>query len=137
MRSLIFLSLIAVLRSTVAKPQPGDGDDVNLFLDQDADPLLPDDSTGLLPDNYADPTLDQASSADTNSNTPDWSDSIELAGVDDFCAADEEVQLIGRMRARDRASSSCKSSPGQNVNLLSLPNIFEVFKKVRPSTEPD
>ena len=135
MRFLVSLSSISLLHSTFANPLLGDSDDTNLFIDSDADSLFPDDLT-RLPPSFADSTLDQASLADENLDFHDWSDSTELAGVDDFCAADEEIQTIGKLRVRDEASSSC-TSPGSNVNLLNLPNIFQIFKKVNPSTQPD
>lgn len=136
MQLLLSLSLISVLCSTtIANPLLGDGDDVNLFADSDAFPLFPDDLTGL-PANYADSTLDQAPLADLDSDdTLGWTDSTELAGANDFCAADEEVQTTNRMRARDGAS--CRSS-GQNTNLLNLNGLFDIFKKkTPPSVQPD
>lgn len=134
MRFLVFLSSISLLHSTFANPLLGDSDDTNLFIDSDADPLFPDDLAGL-PASFADLPLDQALLADESFDIHDWSDPIELAGVDDFCAADEEIQIIGKLRVRD-GPSSCTSS-GQNVNLLNLPNIFKIFEKKIPPTRPD
>lgn len=134
MRFLVFLSFVSVIRSTAATPLLGNSDDTNLFLDPNADPLFSDNVNGLAA-NHADPTLDQVSLADGDSNTFDWTDSVELAGVDNFCAADEEIQTIGKMRARDDRSS-CSSS-GQNVNLLKLPNPLDLFRKGKqPLTQP-
>lgn len=134
MQFLVFLSFVSVVRFSAASPLLGDGDNTNLFVDSDAYPLFSDDVNGLSA-NYADPTLDQVSVADENSNTFDWTDSVELAGVDDFCAADSEIQTIGKIRARDE-HPSCRSS-GQNVNLLNIPNILDVFRKgKKPSVQP-
>lgn len=134
MRFLLSLSLISVIRSTVASPLPGSGDDVNLFVDADAYSLFPDDSTGS-PANYADSNLDQALLVDDmSSNTLDWTDPIDLAGVDGFCAADDEVQISGRLRARD--GESCTSS-GQTVNNYKMPDWLDILKKIGPFTTPD
>lgn len=128
MQFLVFLSFVAIFRSTAASSLLEDGDDTNLFFDADASPLFSNDVNELSA-NYADPTLDQVSLADENSDTFDWTDSVEVAGVDDFCAADGEIQIIGRMRARD-VHPSCSTSD-QNINLLKLPDLREIFRKVK------
>lgn len=139
MRFLVFISFVSVLCFIPASSLLEDGDVTNLFVDSESFPLFSDsdDANGLSAD-FADPTLDQISLADDNSNTLDWTDSVELAGVDDFCAADGETQIIGKMRARDN-HRSCGSS-SQNVNLLKIPgipNLFDVFRKgKKPSAQP-
>ena len=134
MRFLVFLSFVSVLSSTVAVLLLGDSDDLNLFFDSADNSLFPDD-TNELSINYGNSDLDQVSLLDENSNVLDWTGSTELAGVGDFCAADGEIQTIGRIRARND-HASCRSSD-QNINLLNFPKIGDFFKKKQtPSTEP-
>lgn len=132
MRFLVFLSFILTFRPTVAKSSVK-REDVNLFFDPDSDLPFSDDVT-LWPGSFDDPTLNQLTLADANSDTLDWPDSVELAGVDDFCAADEEVQIIGRMRARD--GKGCTSPDQIDVNLLSLPNLLGGFQINKQQTRP-
>lgn len=135
MRFLVFLPLISLLRSTVANALLGDVNDANLFGDHSGS-LFTDDLAGLSTDDLGS-TRDQALlTDDENSNIFDgWpTDFDELAGVDDFCRADGEIQTVNRMRTRDEHPSSCSSS-GQNFNQLQLPNLLDIFNK-KPSVNP-
>ena len=141
MRYLFFLSLVSVLRSSIANPLLVDLDEsnLNLFVDSNTDPLFPHELTELPVDN-ADSALDLASLIDPDSDIFGSSDSVELlagAGADDFCAADGEFQIIGRMRARDTTRCGANSLSQQDINHLTIPNIFKIFEKKDPPPQTD
>ena len=129
MQYLLFLAISSVLQLTTANPLSGDEGDVNLFLDSNVN-LLPPDDSNLWVTPSEDPILDQLSLDDVSPDDAlDWTDSVELAGVDDFCAADEEFQISARIRARD-GGGSCKTSD-HNTNLLTWPH--DLFGKPKNS----
>lgn len=147
MPCLIYISAILILRSALAGPLSGEEGDVNLFLGSDFSSLAPDDSSLLLdnslllldnsplfsdnsplfsdelnqwPVNPDDPSLNQLSPGDQSDNIFDNNESVELAGVNDLCAAVEDTSLVGKMRARSE-STSC-INPNANTNQLNLPD---------------
>ena len=135
MQFFLFL-FSSILQLTIANLSAWNEGDVNLFLDPTADFLPSDDSWSVASE---DPTLNQLSlddaSLDASLDPLDWTDSVELAQVDDFCAAQEDFPLVGRVRARN--GEVCKPSD-QNTDLPALPELLPPFDKppeVNPTEE--
>lgn len=117
---------------------------MNLFLGSDVSSLpsdasssLSDDSLLLFDDSTSWPvnsdnsSLDQLLSLDQTDNIfGGETEPFELAEVNDLCAADENILILGKMRARDESSSSSCPKPGSNTNQLKLPDWNNVREKV-------
>ena len=122
----ILLSAVPVFQCALASPLTGGEGDVDLFLDSDVSSLPPDDSSSssLLSDNSLllsddpiqwpvnsdDPSLNLLSPIDQNDDLLDETEDTELAWANNLCAADENLPIFGKMRARDKSSSSLPSS---------------------------
>ena len=107
MPCLIFLSAIWTHRCALADPLSGEEGDVNLFLSSDGSSLPLDDSSSL-PDNSLLPSDNSLLLSDDLTQWPvspddpidnifDETEPVDLAGVNDLCAADEDTSLVGKM----------------------------------------
>lgn len=149
MPCLIFLSAILALRCALADGPSREQGDVNLFFESDVSALPLDDSSFsddslLLPDNWAqlaldsdDPSLNQLSPVDQSDNILDGPEPVELAGgANDFCAADADTSIFGKLRARGEPSS-CPNSDA-NPNQLKLPDwLKKTFNDIWLIDEPE
>lgn len=133
MLCLILLPAILALRYVFAGALSGEKREVDLFLDSDVSSLPQDDSSSLSdnslllsddlaqwPVNSDNPSLNQLSPVDQSDNIFDGTEPVELAGVNNLCAADKDTSMFGKMRARGE-SSSC-TNPDTTTNQLKLPD---------------
>lgn len=136
MPSFIFFSAILTLRYAFTGALPQENGDVSPFLGSDVSSLPPGDSSSLLdhssllsddstqlPVNSDDLDLNPLSSVDQSDDIFGDTQPVELAGVHDLCAADENTSMFGRMRTRDEPSSCTLP----NANQLKVPD----FKTLR------
>ena len=134
MRVLVFLSPFCIFFFSVVHVLSEDATAENLFYDKTVDSLFP-ENPGLLSVNVEDPGLEPTSLFDDpDSDNLDWTDPLELAGLENLCETAEEVQYGGRLRAR-RDANSCSSD--QTTNLLKLPGLPDLYNIIKtPGEEP-
>lgn len=128
----ILLSAVLAFHRALTSPLTVGGGDVDLFLGPDVSSPPSDDSSPLLSDSSLlflddpiqwpassdDPSLNQLSPIDPNDNLFDEPQPAKLADINGLCTADENLSIVGKMRARDESSSSSSSciNPDANTN---------------------